>query len=72
MGFRMRKSIEVAPGIRLNVSRRGAARRGAARRRCLGRSTAAIPPHSSGRRTVSAGTGISGVYYLKSVGGYRS
>ena len=23
MGFRMRKSIEVAPGIRLNVSRRG-------------------------------------------------
>ncbi len=67
MGFRMRKSIEVAPGIRLNVSRRGAA----SVPRSEG-STAAIPPHSSGRRTVSAGTGISGVYYQKSVGGYRS
>jgi tetratricopeptide (TPR) repeat protein len=60
MGFRMRKSIKLAPGVRLNVSKRG-----------LGMSAGVggvrYSVHSSGRRTVSARTGVPGVYYQKSV-----
>jgi tetratricopeptide (TPR) repeat protein len=59
MGFRMRKSIQVLPGIRLNVSKTGV---GASVGGKYGRYSA----HSSGRRTVSAGTGIPGVYYQES------
>jgi tetratricopeptide (TPR) repeat protein len=62
MGFRMRRSIKLAPGVRLNVSKRG-----------LGVSAGAggvrYSVHSSGRRTVSARTGIPGVYYQESVSG---
>lgn len=65
MGFRMRKSIRVAPGVRLNVSRRGV---GAS----VGAGGVRYSAHSSGRRTVSARTGIPGVTYQKSVGGGRS
>ena len=62
-GFRMRKSIKVAPGVRLNVSKSGV---GASAGGRGGRYSA----HSSGRRTVSAGGGVvPGVYYQKSVGG---
>jgi hypothetical protein len=64
MGFRMRKSIRLAPGVRLNVSKGG-----------LGVSAGVggvrYSVHSSGRRTVSARTGIPGVYYQESVGGGR-
>src|SRR3954452_21071810 len=63
MGFRMRKLIKVAPGVRVNVSKRGV---GAS----VGGKGGRVSVHSSGRRTVSAGSGIvPGVYYQKSVSG---
>jgi tetratricopeptide (TPR) repeat protein len=63
MGFRMRKSIKVAPGVRLNVSKSGV---GAS----VGGRGGRYSVHSSGRRTVSAGGGvIPGVSYQKSLGG---
>jgi tetratricopeptide (TPR) repeat protein len=63
MGFRMRKSIKVAPGVRLNVSKSGV---GAS----VGGRGARYSVHSSGRRTVSAGSGVvPGAYYQKSIGG---
>jgi tetratricopeptide (TPR) repeat protein len=65
MGFRMRKSIKLAPGVRLNVSKRGVGM-------SAGVGGARYSVHSSGRRTVSARTGVPGVYYQKSVGGGRS
>ncbi len=66
MGFRMRKSIKVAPGVRLNVSKRGV---GAS----VGGKGGRYSVHSSGRRTVSVGSGvIPGVYYQKSVSGKGS
>ena len=65
MGFRMRKSIKVVPGVRLNVSKTGV---GASVGGKCGRYSA----HSSGRKTVSAGTGVPGVYYQESVSGGSS
>lgn len=65
MGFRMRKSIKVAPGVRLNVSKRGV---GAS----VGAGGVRYSAHSTGRKTVSARTGIPGVYYQKGVSGGRS
>jgi tetratricopeptide (TPR) repeat protein len=62
MGFRMRKSIKVAPGVRLNVSKSGVGG-------SVGGKHGRYSAHSSGRKTVSAGTGVPGVYYQKSVGG---
>src|SRR5205809_5661782 len=64
-GFRMRKSMKIAPGVRLNVSKRGV---GAS----VGAGGVRYSAHSSGRRTVSARSGVPGVYYQKSVGGGRS
>jgi hypothetical protein len=59
MGFRARKSIGLGSGVRLNVSKKG-----------IGMSAGAggvrYSAHSSGRRTVSARTGIPGVTYQKS------
>src|SRR5688572_24633585 len=60
----MRKSIKLAPGVRLNVSKRGVGVSAG-----VGRARYSV--HSSGRRTVSACTGIPGVTYQKSVGGGR-
>src|SRR3954453_6301806 len=61
MGFRARKSIKLAPGVRLNMSKTG-----------IGVSAGAAgvrySVHSSGRRTVSARTGVPGLYYQQSVG----
>jgi tetratricopeptide (TPR) repeat protein len=66
MGFRMRKSIKIAPGVRVNVSKRGV---GAS----VGGRGGRYSVHSSGRRTVSAGSGvIPGIYYQKSVFGKGS
>lgn len=63
MGFRMRKSIKLAPGVRLNVSKSGV---GAS----VGGRGGRYSVHSSGRRTVSAGGGvIPGVYYQETAGG---
>ena len=64
MGFRMRKSIKLAPGVRLNVSKRGV---GAS----VGGGGVRYSAHSSGRKTVSARTGVPGVTYQKSVSGGR-
>jgi tetratricopeptide (TPR) repeat protein len=62
----MRKSIKVAPGVRLNVSKSGV---GAS----VGSRGARYSVHSSGRRTVSAGGGVvPGVSYQKSLGGGSS
>lgn len=58
MGFRMSKSIRVAPGVRLNVSKSGI---GAS----VGAGGVRYSAHSSGRRTVSARTGVPGVSYQK-------
>ena len=65
MGFRMRRSIKVAPGVKLNVSKTGV---GAS----VGGRGGRASVHSSGRRTVTAGSGvIPGVYYQKSGSGSR-
>jgi Protein of unknown function (DUF4236) len=62
----MRKSIKVAPGVRVNVSKRGV---GAS----VGGKGGRYSVHSSGRHTVSAGSGVvPGVYYQKSVSGRGS
>jgi tetratricopeptide (TPR) repeat protein len=62
----MRKSMKVAPGVRLNVSKTGV---GAS----FGGRGGRYSVHSSGRKTVSAGSGIvPGVYYQKSVSGKGS
>src|SRR4029450_1744665 len=83
MGFRMRKSMKVAPGGRLSVSKSGvgasvggkgarvsadsSGRRPAAGARGGG---AACPAHPSGRRTTTVGSGVvPGVYYQTSKGG---
>jgi tetratricopeptide (TPR) repeat protein len=67
MGFRVRKSIKVAPGVRLSVSKTGV---GAS----VGGKGGRYSVHSSGRRTTTLGSGVvPGVYYQKSSsGGSRS
>jgi tetratricopeptide (TPR) repeat protein len=66
MAFRMRKSIRVARGVRLNVSKTGV---GAS----VGGKGARYSAHSSGRRTTTLGSGVvPGVYYQKSGGGGSS
>jgi tetratricopeptide (TPR) repeat protein len=63
MGFRMRKSMKIAPGVRLSVSKSGV---GAS----VGGKGARVSAHSSGRRTTTVGSGIvPGVYYQSSKGG---
>jgi tetratricopeptide (TPR) repeat protein len=63
MGFRMRKSMKVAPGVRLSVSKSGV---GAS----VGGKGARVSAHSSGRRTTTVGSGVvPGVYYQTSKGG---
>jgi tetratricopeptide (TPR) repeat protein len=59
----MRKSMKIAPGVRLTVSKTGV---GAS----VGGTGGRYSVHSSGRRTVSAGGGVvPGVYYQKSGSG---
>ena len=62
VGFRARKSIKVAPGIRLNVSRSGIGASAGVR-------GARHSVHSSGRRTTMIGDPIFGVGYMKQTGG---
>jgi tetratricopeptide (TPR) repeat protein len=62
----MRKSIKVAPGVRLNVSKSGV---GAS----VGGRGARYSAHSSGRRTTTVGSGVvPGVYYQESSSGSGS
>jgi hypothetical protein len=63
-GFRMRKSIKVAPGVRLNVSKRGVGM-------SAGVGGVRYSVHSSGRRTTTVRSGVPGVYYQSSRGGGR-
>jgi tetratricopeptide (TPR) repeat protein len=63
-GFRMRKSIKVAPGVRLNVSKRGVGM-------SAGAGGVRYSVHSSGRRTTTVRSGVPGVYYQSSHGGGR-
>jgi tetratricopeptide (TPR) repeat protein len=65
MGFRARKSIKLAPGVRLNLSKTGVGV-------SAGVGGVRYSAHSSGRRTVSARTGVPGVYYQQGVGSSRS
>jgi len=65
MGFRIRKSMKVAPGVRLSVSKSGV---GAS----VGGKGGRYSVHSSGRRTITGGSGIvPGVYYQSSNSGSR-
>ena len=66
MGFRMRKSMKIAPGVRLSVSKSGV---GAS----VGGKGGRYSVHSSGRRTTTVGSGIvPGVYHQTSKGGGSS
>lgn len=58
MAFRMRKSVKLAPGVRLTASHRGASVR-------VGPRGAGVSAGTSGRRTVSAGVPGTGVGYQK-------
>lgn len=60
MGFRIRKSIKVAPGIRLNLSKTGI---GAS----VGSNYGRVSVHSSGRETFATRTGIPGITYMRSI-----
>lgn len=63
MGFRMRKSMKIAPGVRLNVSKSGVVA-------SVGGKGGRYSVHSSGRRTTTVGSGIvPGVYYQSSKSG---
>ncbi len=62
MGFRARKSFKVIPGVRLNLSKTGI---GAS----FGSGPVRYSVHSSGRRTVSARTGLPGLTYQQSLRG---
>ena len=59
MAFRMRKSVKLAPGVRLTASHRGASVR-------VGPRGAGVSASTSGRRTVSGGVPGTGVGYQKS------
>lgn len=65
MGVRFRRSIKIAPGVRLNVTKTGI---GAT----FGGKGARYSVHSSGRRTVGVGLPGTGSYYQKTIGGRRS
>ena len=61
MGFRMRKSVKLGPGVRLTASHRGASLR-------VGGRGGGYSMSTSGRRTVSGGIPGSGIGYQKSWG----
>ncbi|MEI7520906.1 MAG: DUF4236 domain-containing protein [Thermoleophilia bacterium] len=60
MGFRIRKSIRVMPGVRLNLSKTGI---GAS----FGSNYGRVSLHSSGRETFASRTGIPGITYMRSI-----
>ena len=64
MGFRMRKSIKVAPGVRFNISKSGVGASAGVR-------GARKSIHSSGRSTTMLGDPIFGVGYMSQSGGTR-
>lgn len=64
MGFRMRKSFKVMPGVRMTVTPRGVSS-------SVGSKYARVSAHSSGRVTKSASLPGTGVSYVKTSGGKR-
>ena len=60
MGFRIRKSMKLAPGVRLNLSKTGV---GAS----FGGNYGRVSLHSSGRETFATRTGIPGITYMRSI-----
>jgi tetratricopeptide (TPR) repeat protein len=56
MGFRVRRSLQIAPGVRFNVSKTGVGLG-------FGPKGLRYTVHSSGRRTVTARSGVPGLYY---------
>ena len=60
MGFRIRKSIKVAPGIRLNLSKTGIGT-------SVGGDYGRVSVHSSGRNTFATRTGVPGITYMRSI-----
>lgn len=64
MGFRFRRTMKIAPGLRLNFNKNSIGL-------SIGPRGAKYTINSSGRRTASVGIPGSGIYYTESVGGGR-
>lgn len=64
MGMRFRKSVKLAPGVRVNFSKKGMGL-------SVGTKGARVSVHSSGRRTTSVGIPGTGLSYVSSKGGGR-
>lgn len=62
MGFKVRRSIKVAPGVRVNFGKKSASV-------SVGGKYGRITKSTTGRTTVSARTGIKGVSYSKTISG---
>src|SRR4051794_28114299 len=60
MGWRYRRNAQVIPGVRLNFTKSGVGV-------SIGGHAARYSIHSSGRRTVSFGTPIPGLYWTESL-----
>ena len=65
MGLRFRRTLKIAPGLRLNFNKNSVGL-------SIGPRGAKYTINSSGRRTASAGIPGSGLYYTESVGGGKS
>jgi tetratricopeptide (TPR) repeat protein len=64
MGFRVRRSVQIAPGVRFNVSKTGVGLG-------FGPRGMRYTVHSSGRRTTTVRSGVPGLYYQSQRGGGR-
>lgn len=64
MGFRFRKSVKLAPGVKLNIGKRGASISG-------GVKGARVSVHSSGRTTTTVGIPGTGLSYQTQTGGTK-
>lgn len=64
MGFRFRKSVKIAPGVRLNFGKKSTSV-------SLGGKGARFTINNKGKRTASFGIPGTGLYYTESVGGTK-
>lgn len=64
MGFRFRKSVKIAPGVRLNFGKKSTSV-------SFGTKGARYTVSSTGRKTASVGIPGTGLYYTESVGGTK-
>ena len=65
MGLRFRKSIKIAPGVKMNIGKKSVGI-------SVGTKGARMSINSSGRRTTSIGVPGTGLSYVKSSGGGAS